>query len=157
MRLACLEPGLVYVYAYRKRAKVREPCVYCSKTSHASEDCPVKLAAEEGDGSDDAEISNSDGEGAEAEPRQSSQPETLRHQSAATQRQSGSNTSCSPEVQAKLQLARAKSQTALRASVLSLLCPLQESCTTHTCLSHTPQHAVAWSICVSKTPAWCCL
>jgi hypothetical protein len=76
--------------------------MYCSKTSHASEDCPVKLAAEEGHGSEDEEISNSEGEDKEAEAEQSSEPETIRHQpAAAPQRsQSGRDTSYSPEVQA---------------------------------------------------------
>ncbi len=88
--------------ACRKKAKVREICMYCSKTSHASEDCPVKLAAEEGHGSEDEEISNSEGEDKEAEAEQSSEPETIRHQpAAAPQRsQSGRDASYSPEVQA---------------------------------------------------------
>lgn len=85
----------------RKKAKVREICMYCSKTSHASEDCPVKLAAEEGHGSEDEEISNSEGEDKEAEAEQSCEPETMRHQpAAAPQRsQSGRDASYSPEVQ----------------------------------------------------------
>ena len=76
--------------------------MYCSKTSHASEDCPVKLAAEEGHGTEDEEISNSEGEDNEAEAEQSCEPETIRHQpAAAPQRtQSGRDASYSPEVQA---------------------------------------------------------
>ena len=90
--------------ACRKKAKVREICMYCSKTSHASEDCPVKLAAEEGSGSDDAEISNSEGDDNEPEAEQSSEPDTMRHQPAAAQlSQSGRDTSYSPEVQASTQ------------------------------------------------------
>lgn len=41
----------------RKKAKTREACEYCSKTTHDSEDCPIKLAAEEGS---EAEISEDD-------------------------------------------------------------------------------------------------
>lgn len=76
--------------------------MYCNKTSHASEDCPVKLAAEEGHGSEDEEISNSEGEDQEAEAEQSCEPETIRHQpAAAPQRtQAGRDASYSPEVQA---------------------------------------------------------
>lgn len=75
--------------------------MYCSKTTHASEDCPVKLAAEEGYGSEDAEISHSEAGASEADPEQISEPETLRHQPAVTQQsQPGRDTSYSPEVQA---------------------------------------------------------
>lgn len=84
----------------RKKAKIREICMYCSKTTHASEDCPVKLAAEEGYGSEDAEISHSEAGASEADPEQISEPETLRHQPAVTQQsQPGRDTSYSPEVQ----------------------------------------------------------
>ncbi|DBB00031.1 TPA: hypothetical protein ACH3X1_013890 [Trebouxia sp. C0004] len=86
----------------RKKAKVREICMYCSKTSHASEDCPVKMAAEEGHGSEDEEISNSEGEDQEAEAEQSSKPETIKHHPAAAPQRSqpGRDASYSPEVQA---------------------------------------------------------
>ena len=63
----------------RKRAKVRPICCYCSKTDHLSEDCPIKLAAEEGYGSEEAEISHSEGdEEASAEPEQSAAPAAAR-------------------------------------------------------------------------------
>lgn len=89
------------LYSRRKKAKVREICQYCSKTSHASEDCPVKLAAEEGYGSEDAEISNSEGEEDEAEAQQSSEPVAAQHQPpAALRSQPGRDMSYSPEVQA---------------------------------------------------------
>lgn len=39
----------------RKKAKMREPCEYCSKTTHDSEECPIKLAAEEGSEGDISE------------------------------------------------------------------------------------------------------
>lgn len=41
----------------KKRARTREACEYCDKSTHDSEDCPVKLAAEEGS---EAEISEDD-------------------------------------------------------------------------------------------------
>lgn len=85
----------------RKKAKLREICQYCNKTSHASEDCPIKLAAEEGYGSEDAAISGSEDDEDDAEPESSSEPETARHQPAST---SGAlparANSYSPEVQA---------------------------------------------------------
>jgi len=96
------QKSLICVKACRKKAKVREICMYCSKTSHASEDCPVKLAAEEGHGTEDEEISNSEGEDNEAEAEQSCEPETIRHQPAVAphRSQSGRDASYSPEVQA---------------------------------------------------------
>lgn len=41
----------------RKKAKTHDACEYCGKTTHDSEDCPIKLAAEEGS---EAEISDDD-------------------------------------------------------------------------------------------------
>lgn len=89
------------IHGYRKKAKLREICQYCNKTSHASEDCPIKLAAEEGYGSEDAEISGSENVEDDAEPESSSGPETTRHQPASTSRPvAGRGNSYSPEVQA---------------------------------------------------------
>lgn len=86
---------------YRKKAKLREICQYCNKTSHASEDCPIKLAAEEGYGSEDAEISGSENAEDDAEPQSSSEPETTRHQPESINRAPpGRSNSYSPEVQA---------------------------------------------------------
>lgn len=90
----------------RKKAKVREICQYCSKTSHASEDCPIKLAAEEGYGSEDEEISGSENHAEDhAEPEASSEPETAPQVPASTKRSvPGRDNSYSPEVQASDQI-----------------------------------------------------
>ena len=89
------------IHGYRKKAKLREICQYCNKTSHASEDCPIKLAAEEGYGSEDAEISGSEDAEDDAEPQSSSEPETTRHQPASVSRAvPARSNSYSPEVQA---------------------------------------------------------
>ena len=86
---------------------MRPICIYCSKTDHLSEDCPIKLAAEEGYGSEDAEISHSEGdEEASAEPEQSAAPAAARVSAARVQPPLGQrphlgrDTSYSPEVQA---------------------------------------------------------
>ena len=86
---------------HRKKAKLREICQYCNKTSHVSEDCPIKLAAEEGYGSEDAEISGSENGEDDAEPQSSSEPETTRHQPESINHAvPGRSNSYSPEVQA---------------------------------------------------------
>ena len=75
--------------------------MYCSKTTHASDDCPVKLAAEEDCGSEDAEISESEAEDDSVQPQQSAALDSLQQQQPAVQRsQPGRATSYSPEVQA---------------------------------------------------------
>ena len=100
---------------------MRPSCIYCSKTEHLSEDCPVKLAAEEGYGSEEeAAISHSEGEEGSAEPEQSAapqtaQPETVRAHAVRADNarqqlpagqwpQLGRDTSYSPEVQASSQI-----------------------------------------------------
>ena len=95
----CIIPTCIH--NYRKKAKLREICQYCNKTSHASEDCPIKLAAEEGYGSEDAEISGSENVEDDAEPQSSSEPDTTRHQPASVSRPvPARSNSYSPKVQA---------------------------------------------------------
>lgn len=98
---AAVDLNSMCFYGYRKKAKLREICQYCNKTSHASEDCPIKLAAEEGYGSEDAEISGSENAEDDAEPQSSSEPETTGHQpESITHAVPGRSNSYSPEVQA---------------------------------------------------------
>ncbi len=107
--------------------------MYCSKTSHASEDYPVKLAAEEGHGTEDEEISNSEGEDQEAEAEQSCLPETIRHQPAAAphRTQSGRDASYSPEVQASWAAAVCSCIVALLIIVVASVDSIQLSATAH--------------------------
>lgn len=105
----------------RKKAKLREICQYCNKTSHASEDCPIKLAAEEGYASEDAVISASEDAEDDAEPESSSDPETARHQPASTTGTLPARAnSYSPEVQVSRWLLSSSSAQiwAMRGSVL---------------------------------------